>query len=72
MTRLKIKRQQCKLSQSQLSKLSGVNVRLIQSYEQRERNINTASVSTILKLCNALRCDILDLLERETNDILDE
>lgn len=72
MKRIKIKRQQCKLTQSQLSHLSGVNIKTLQAYEQGEIDINQASALTVAKLAEVLNCDVLDLLERKTSDILDE
>lgn len=50
------------MSQSDLAKASGVNVRIIQHYEQGFRNINKASVETVLKLADALECDIRKIL----------
>jgi len=63
MTNLKAVRESKGLSQSQLAKASGVNVRLIQHYEQAFRDINKASVETVLKLADALECDIRDIME---------
>lgn len=51
------------LSQSQLAKLSGVNLRMIQKYELYTEKINTAYVMTVYKLAKALDCEIIDLLE---------
>lgn len=50
------------LSQSQLAAISNVNLRMIQKYEQCDRDINKAELKTLLKLCNVLDCDLLDLL----------
>lgn len=50
------------LSQQQLAELSGVNVRMIQKYEQGDKNITKASVSTVYKLAQALECSIYALL----------
>ena len=50
-------------SQSELAALSGVNLRSIQMYEQRHKNINKASVDTLKKLSKALGCSIEELLE---------
>lgn len=63
MTNLKQVRESRGLSQSQLAKASGVNVRLIQNYEQAFRNINKASAETVLKLADALQCDIREIME---------
>ncbi len=50
------------MSQAELAKRSGVNVRVIQSYEQRQRDINKAQMSTVLSLARALDCPVEDLL----------
>lgn len=50
------------LSQSQLAADSGVNLKMIQKYEQGVKNINAAKLETLLKLCNSLDCDLLDLV----------
>lgn len=59
---LKLFREREKLSQSQLAKKSGVNLRLIQAYEQGYKDINKAQVITVLKLSEALKCDIYEIL----------
>ena len=63
MTRLKLVRETVGMSQSDLAKASGVNVRMIQHYEQRFKDINRASVMTVVKLADALGCEVRDLLE---------
>lgn len=50
-------------SQSKLAELSGVNVRMIQYYEQGANDINTAQADTVYKLAQALQCNMEDLLE---------
>ena len=50
-------------SQSQLADKSNVKLPMIQKYEQGVKNINKASVETVLKLANALHCDITDIME---------
>ena len=62
-TRLKIRRLNCGLSQSELAKISGVALRQIQLFEQRQRNINNASAVTLFKLGKALSCSMDSLLE---------
>ena len=62
-TRLKAKRVNCGLSQSELSSESGVALRQIQLFEQRQRNINNASAITLLKLSRSLHCHMEDLIE---------
>ena len=51
------------MSQPQLAELSGVNVRLIQDYEQGHKNINHAKAITLYKLAQALECSIEELLD---------
>ena len=63
-TRLKRLRLQSSLSQSQLAALSGVPVRTIQQYEQRQKDINKAAFESIIKLAAALSCEPAQLLER--------
>lgn len=54
------------LSQSQLAKKTGISVRSLQNMEQGLRDINKASVETVLRLSEALDCDVYDILnERE-------
>ena len=62
-TRLKARRVNSGLSQSELSEESGVPIRQIQLFEQRQRNINNAAAITLLQLSKALHCRIEDLLE---------
>ena len=52
------------LSQSELAERSGINVRIIQAYEQKARDINKAQLVTVASLAKALDCDVLDLLEK--------
>lgn len=52
-------------SQSALAKISGVNKRNIQLYEQGERRIEGASLEKLCDLCKALDCKIDDLIDDE-------
>ena len=52
------------LSQHELAERSGINVRIIQSYEQRLRDINKAQLSTVAALAKALDCCTDDLMEK--------
>ena len=65
MTKLQEKRQERGWSQSELSRQTGISLRTIQHYEQGDKDINKASVSTVIKLADALGCDARDLMERE-------
>ena len=62
-TKLRRIRESRQLSQSELAKLSGVNLRSIQLYEQRVNDIDKAQGQTLYKLSRALGCDVEDLLE---------
>lgn len=51
------------LSQSQLAKASGLSLRSIQLYEQRQNDINNAQYNRLQALAKTLGCKIEDLLE---------
>lgn len=51
------------LTQSQLASKSGVNLQMIQKYEQGVKNISNASVSTVLKLAEVLDCSVEELIK---------
>lgn len=64
-------REMRELSQQDCADLSGVNVRIIRSYEQMTRDINGAKLVTLLKLCAALRCRLEDIVDDdETLELL--
>ena len=63
-TKLKMRRKEAGLSQGELAEMSGVPVRTIQQYEQRQKNINKAKVECLVMLAQALCCDISALLEK--------
>lgn len=63
-TKLKQYRQRAGLSQSQLAEESGVPLRTIQQYEQRQKNINMARAEYVIKLAKALYCKPEELLEK--------
>ncbi|MBQ7769505.1 MAG: helix-turn-helix transcriptional regulator [Oscillospiraceae bacterium] len=52
-------------TQAELAKRSGVSLRSIQMYEQRNKDINKASVETVYSLAKVLGCTIEDLIERQ-------
>ena len=64
MSKLKEVRTASGLSQSGLAEKSGVNVRMIQQYEQGIRDINKAQVETVYQLAEALSCKIEDIIEK--------
>ncbi|MBP3618072.1 MAG: helix-turn-helix transcriptional regulator [Lachnospiraceae bacterium] len=51
-------------TQAELSERSGVSLRSIQMYEQRNKNINKASADTVYSLAKVLGCTIEDLMEK--------
>lgn len=65
MSNLKVLREGNKLSQSQLANKAGVNIRMIQSYEQGVKDINKAQGITLYKLARALDCKMEDILNLE-------
>ena len=62
-TKLKQLRQRSGLSQSELAEASGVPVRTIQQYEQRQKSINKAQAEYLMMLARALNCNAEDLIE---------
>ena len=51
-------------TQNELAERSGVSLRSIQMYEQRNKDINKASVDTVYRLSKVLGCTIEDLIEK--------
>ena len=63
-TNLKCLRSAYGCTQAELAKRAGVSLRSIQMYEQRNKNINKASVETVYRLAKVLGCPIESLLEK--------
>ena len=63
-TNLKFLRQKSGLSQRDLADLSGVPVRTIQQYEQRQKSINKAQAEYLVVLAKVLCCEVEDLMEK--------
>ena len=63
-TRLSMYRHLMGLSQTELSRESGVPLRQIQLFEQRQRDINNAKLSTVYMLSKALNCSVEQLFEK--------
>lgn len=61
-TNLRLQRERMGLSQSQLANLSGVNLKTIQAFEQRQKDIKSAKFDTLQKLSSTLGCEIADLI----------
>lgn len=51
------------LSQSQLAKISGVPVRVLQTYERGARNIDGANLDRLCDVAIALEVNLWDILE---------
>jgi DNA-binding XRE family transcriptional regulator len=51
-------------TQAELAKKAEVSLRSIQMYEQRNKDINKASVETVYRLAKALGCSMEDLIEK--------
>ena len=59
---LKLVRMSLEMKQPTLSKLSGVNYRRIQDYEQGVKDINKAPIEEIQALARVLKCEVKDIL----------
>jgi len=75
--KLKQMREQAGLTQSELSLLSGVNLRSLQDYEQGHKSLNSAKGDTLLRLSHILGYSIEDILqgsiiECNTSDAMQE
>lgn len=66
MVKLKEKRLEAGLTQSQLAEKTGLNVRVLQHYEQGSKKFDHARVDKILRVCIALNCKLEDIIEDET------
>lgn len=54
------------MTQAVLAEKTGISVRVLQNFEQGVRDINRASVDAVLRISEALGCDVYDILnERE-------
>lgn len=63
-TRLKTMRKTVGISQRDLSEMTGIPLKTIQQYEQRQKDINHAKVDYLIKLSRAMSCDIELLIEK--------
>lgn len=62
-SKLTIVRKARGFTQGELAQASGVTLRMIQLYEQRQNDINKAQAGTLLSLARSLGCEMQDLLE---------
>lgn len=61
---LKELRKAAGLTQAELAKKSGVNLSMIQFYEQGFKDLNKAAFETGLRIAEALGCDPRDLISK--------
>ena len=64
-TNLKRIRTAAQITQDKLALESGVSLRSIQMYEQRNKDINKAQAISLARISRVLGCDVEDLLENE-------
>lgn len=64
-TKLQTRRLERGLTQAELAEASGVSLRAIQQYEQRQKSIDRARAISVYRLAQALDCHIEELLEFE-------
>ena len=62
-TNLETARRMAGLSRKQLSDLTGVSLRTTEAYEQRKSDICRASVGTVKKISDILKCPIEVIIE---------
>ncbi len=65
MSNLKRIREEKNITQAKLSEASGVNIRMIQHYEQGVKDINKAQGITLHNIAQALECKVEDILNLE-------
>ena len=65
MNNLKELRQAAGISQAELAKLSGINKRMIEHYEQGFKDLSKAAFETGLRIAEALDVDPRDLLNKK-------
>ena len=68
-TRLQAQRKISGYSQRELAEKVGVNLRTLQQYEIRAKDINKAAGATLFALAKVLGCRVEDLLEYDNNEI---
>lgn len=61
-SRLQTLRKRMGFTQKELAESSGVSLRCIQLYEQKQQNIATAEVRNVMNLAKVLRCEITDIV----------
>ncbi len=62
-TKLKAARVKSGITQGKLAEMAGVNVRVLQHYEQGSKKLDLARIDTILSIALALNMPIQDIIE---------
>ena len=62
-SKLKTIRKRCGLTQESLAKAADVSVNTIRAYERKSKDLNKAHFDSIVRLANALKCDVSDLMD---------
>lgn len=62
-SKLKKIRTQCGLTQQALSNASGISINTIRAYERKSKDLNKARLDITMRLSNALKCKISDLIQ---------
>lgn len=57
-------------TREELSKLSGVHYKTINSLEKGLYDVNMVKLGTLVKLAKALHCKVIDLLEKDLRKII--
>lgn len=71
-TKLSVRRKASGYSQRELSEKSGVNLRTLQQYEIRAKDINKAAVSSLDSMSKVLGCKIEELMEYDSSEIKED
>jgi len=66
-TNLQKIRKAADMTQKKLADESGVSLRMIQLYEQRNKDVNKAQAITLFKIARVLGCEAADLLESDSS-----
>ena len=62
-SKLKTVRKHCGLTQEELALASNVSLNTIRAYERKSKDLNKARVDIVINLANALKCDVIELLD---------
>ena len=62
-SRLQRIRKYCQLTQGELAEKSGVSINTIRAYEQKSKDLNKASIDIVLRLAQALECEVAELVQ---------